>query len=207
MGYGTQDNGINSLMIPRNLKWLTRNVTNYESSNALNYPFATLYNPNIWHSTKLPWNSKEQSYHEIQRMGTCQNIPQKQSLQSFMTKQVTCVTWEQVKEMTNVFETVHITGNLLSLFPFSSYPLICDIMQWYSCTKHSATRRSAEDCGPFHCLSNNITYLLILFINGVKSRASMHFMKLIKNAYMYGAPRKWSDAQHGNDHTLKCTTK
>jgi len=83
MGHGTQNNGINSLMIPRNLKWLTKTVTRYESSNILNYPFATLYNPNIWHST---------SYHESQRMGTFQNILQKQSLQSFMTKQVTCVT-------------------------------------------------------------------------------------------------------------------
>lgn len=91
----------------------------------------------------------------------------------------------------HVFETVHITGNLLTQFPFSSYPLICGIMQWHSCTKHSATRRSGEDCGPFHCLSNNITYLLILFINRVKSRANTRFMKLIKNAYTYGAPRKW----------------
>jgi hypothetical protein len=93
--------------------------------------------------------------------------------------------------MTNVFETEHITGNLLTLFPFSSYPLICGIMQWHSCTKHSATRRSGEDCGPFHCPSNNITYLLILFINGVKSRANTRFMKLIKNAYTYGASKKW----------------
>ena len=84
-------------------------------------------------------------------MGTCQNKPQKRSIQRFVTKRAACVTYEQVKKMTNDFETVHITVNLL-------------IIHWHSRTNHSATRKPGEDCGPLHCLSTNKIYPLILFI-------------------------------------------